>query len=293
VDIYLKEVGRYPLLDAQEERELAALYKRGRAAQHRLQQTQPLSWRERSQLQAAVSRGRAARSRLIEGNLRLVIKLIGPYAHCGLAFGDLVQEGNVGLIHAVERFDHQRGVRFATYAGWWIKQSVLRAAADHGRTIRRPPWLVQEIGTLRKQRTALEARLQRTPSDAELAQALCWTVHRVREIAGYDQPELSLEMSISPQEDCPLSELLADEEAPDPVEEVLRGQARASLRAAIRTHLRPRDQRLLRLRYGLDGSPRQTLGQVAEQLGITAERVRQIEKSALRRLRRAIGRDEL
>lgn len=199
----------------------------------------------------------------------------------------------MGLIKAAERFDHERGVRFSTYAGWWIKQSVLRAAADQGRSIRHPPWLIQEIGQLRKQRAALEARLQRSPTDAELAQALGWSAHRVREIAGYDLPELSLDRTVSQQEDCSLIDLLPDKEAPAPVEQVLRSQACERLRSAMRAYLNSRQQAVLRLRYGMDGEPRHTLTQVADELGITSERVRQIEKSALRRLRSAVPREEL
>ena len=293
VEIYMKEVGHYPLLGPQEERELAALIDRGRTAQLCLQQNKPLTPTERRQLKTAIARGRAARRRLIESNLRLVIKLIGKYAHCGLPFGDLVQEGNIGLIKAAERFDHERGVRFATYAGWWIKQCVLRAAANQGRTIRRPPWLIQEIGQLRKKRAALETSLERLPTDAELAQALGWTAHRVREIEGYDLPELSLEMTVSQQEDCQLLDLLPDEDAPAPVEQVLRSQECERLRSAIRAHLNPRQQAVLRMRYGMDGGPRRTLAQVAARLDITSERVRQIEKSALRRLRGVVPREEL
>jgi RNA polymerase primary sigma factor len=293
LEIYMNEVGHYPLLDAQEERELATLYERGRTAHLRLQQEHTLSESERSRLQRDIARGRSARRRLIESNLRLVVKLIGPYIHCGLPYGDLVQEGNIGLIKAVERFDHERGVRFATYAGWWIKQSVLRAAANHGRTIRRPPWLIQKIGQMRKQRAAFEASQQRLPTDAELAQVLGWSVHRVREIAGYDLPELSLERTVSQEEDCQLVDLLADENVPAPAEEMVRHQACERLRAAMRAHLSPRAQTVLCLRYGFDGEPRRTLVQVAGKLGVTSERVRQIEKSAMRRLRKAIVREEL
>jgi RNA polymerase sigma factor (sigma-70 family) len=289
----MKEVGHYPLLDAETERELATLIKQAKAAQRRLQQNDPLSWRERARLKTAVARGHSARERMIQSNLRLVIKLIGKYAHCGLPFGDLVQEGNIGLMRAVERFDPQRGVRFATYAGWWIKQSVLRALANYGRTIRRPPWLVHAMGQLRQARTTLEARLARTPTDAELAQQLRWTVPRVRQIGGYDQPELSLDMAVDGSEECPLGELLADQDAPAPHETVLRHLACEHVRAAIDAHLDPRAQAVLRLRYGLDGGAHRTLGQIGAELGITAERVRQIEKSAMRQLRRAIVQEEM
>jgi RNA polymerase primary sigma factor len=288
----MKDVGHYPLLGPQEERELAVRYKDGRAAQRRLQGQEGLPWPERRRLQATIAAGDSARRRLIESNLRLVIKLIGQYAYCGLSFDDMVQEGNIGLIKAVERYDHKRGVRFSTYAGWWIKQSVLRAAANHSRTIRRPPWVVQKMGQLRRARSDLENRLGRAPADAELARALDWSVHRVREIARYALPEVSLDMTVSEEEDCQLRDLLPDRDAVAPDEEVLRRQACERLRAALESHLRPRAQAVLCLRYGLDGGPHRTLGAVGDELGITSERVRQIEKSALRRLRRAMAREE-
>jgi RNA polymerase primary sigma factor len=196
------------------------------------------------------------------------------------------------LIKAVERFDHHRGVRFATYAGWWIKQSVLRAAANQGRTIRKPPWLVQEMGQLRKARAALEARLQHAPTDVELAESLGWTAHRVREIAGYDRTVLSLDMPVSQDPECELADMVADTEGPTLSEEVLQRQMCEELLAAMRVRLDAREQTILRLRFGLSGEARMTLSQVAAELGVTPERVRQIEKRAMRCLRRAIAADE-
>ena len=284
VDIYMKEVGHYPLLCAQEERELATLYERGRSAQLRLQQEPGLSVGERSRLQREIARGHSARRRLIESNLRLVIKLIGKYAHCGLPYGDLVQEGNIGLIHAVERFDYHRGVRFATYAGWWIKQSVLRAAANHGRTIRLPVHMVDVVRTVQEAELSLHEQLRRVPTIAEIAEVSGLDEEKILVALNAPGDTVSLDRKVGDDGDAELGDFVHDESSEDPFTRVADASRREHLVRALGT-LDEREQIVLVLRYGLDAEPPRTLSDVGSTLGITRERVRQIETRALGKLR--------
>ena len=152
MEIYMREVGRCRLLSAQEERKLAALYQKGRTAKRLIQERVPLDIQRRANLATALARGERARLQLVEGNLRLVITLVREYRGCGLPLGDLVQEGNIGLLEAVERYDHRKGIRFATYAGWWIKKNVRQALTNHGRVIRLPTWVLDNVARLRRTR---------------------------------------------------------------------------------------------------------------------------------------------
>jgi RNA polymerase primary sigma factor len=286
VDLYMSEIGRYPLLGAQEEIELAVQYERGRAAKRQLQ-SGALDALRRADLKVLVARGQRARRRLIESNLRLVIHLVRQYSGCDLPFADLVQEGNLGLMEAVERFDHRRGVRFATYAGWWIRQTVLRAIACHGKPIRLPPAVNDELVRLQKANAQLETRLRRSPTLDELAVEMGVPAQRVRQLQNWDRKIVSLDMPIGENDESRLADLVPDRDTP-PLDEVLsRRQLRERLCDVMVTHLEPRDQTLLRLRFGLDGEQGQTLREVAHVLGITQERARQVEKRALKRLRSA------
>jgi RNA polymerase sigma factor (sigma-70 family) len=286
VDTYVNEIGRYPLLSAQEETELAGQYERGRAAERRLE-SRARNAQDRPELEIVVMRGQRARQRLIECNLRLVLHLIQHYRDCGLPFGDLVQEGNIGLIKAVERYDPQRGVRFATYAGWWIKQTVLRAVADQGQAIRLPPAVRDELRRLQRTAARLEARLGRAPTCHQVAEELGISEQRAQQLRCWDHTFLSLEAPVSDGRDTRLADLIPDRDAPSLEELIERRQLRERLSNAMDAHLGLRDRTLLRLRFGLDGSQSRTLKQVARALGVTRERARQVEKRALKQLRRA------
>ena len=234
-----------------------------------------------------MERGQRARQRLIQCNLRLVVSMVRQYAGCGLPFGDLVQEGNIGLMEAVERFDHRRGVRFATYAGWWIRQKVLRALATQGRAIRLPPAVNDELNRLQKATRQLEAHLQRPPTLDELALELGVSRWRVRQLQSWDCQIDSLDRPVGENEDVLLSDVISDVKMPSMDEALAYRQLEERLYDAIVTHLTSRDQMLLNLRFGLHGEQKKTLREVAGTLGITLERARQVEKTALKRLRSA------
>jgi RNA polymerase primary sigma factor len=300
VETYLSEVGRYPLLSAQEEIDLAAAYQRGRAARHsqaaRSQAARSQAARSQGAagtrdarvqrtLEKAIARGERARKRMIECNLRLVIHLARPYASRGLPLEDLVQEGNIGLMKAVERFDPRRGVRFATYASWWIKKAMRRASVDQGRAIPLPPALREALHQLWASKARLEARLERPPTIEELAAELGVSVHRVRQVQRWDRTTLSLETPVGSNTDCRLADLIPDRNAPPLDETMARQQLQQRLWETMVAHLAPRELTLLRVRFGLDGSPGQTLKQAARELGLTQTRARQVEKRALKQLR--------
>jgi RNA polymerase primary sigma factor len=284
MDMYLAEIGCYPLLSVQEEVELAIQHERGHTAERQLAEMSFPDIGEQRQCEQDVTCGVHARQRLIECNLRLVVHLAKRFQGCGLAFSDLVQEGNIGLIEAVERFDYRRGVRFASYAGWWIEKSMRRAVRE-ARAIRLPPEINDELYRLRRAREALESRLGRPPAVQELAEQINASVHRVRRLVDWNQEPLSLEMPVGDTENSPLADLIPDHDMP-PVEGfVLHQLRRKDVREAIVTHLEPRDREIVHMRFGLDGGEERTQEEVAQVYGITRERVRQLEKRALQRLR--------
>lgn len=291
VDIYMTEIGQYPLLSARKEVKLAIRYERGRAAKHQLESF-AIDDQMRIELERVVRHGQQARQQLIHCNLRLVIALIRQYAGCGVPFGDLVQEGNVGLIQAVERYDHRRGVRFASYAGWWIRQAVLRAIACQSRPIRLPCAVNDELGRMHRASAQLETCLQRLPTIDELAAEMGVSTQRVRQLQVWDRQIVSLDVPVGENDDRSLADMVPDRDAPTVDERLARRQLVERLQEVIDS-LNSRDRTLLRLRFGLDGDPRQTLRQVAGTLGITQERVRQVEKAALKRLRRTRALHEL
>jgi RNA polymerase sigma factor (sigma-70 family) len=292
VGVYMSEIGRFPLLDAHKEITLARQYECGREAQRQLD-TDDLNAQERAELQLVVERGQRARQRLIQCNLRFVISMVRQYAGCGVPFVDLVQEGNLGLIEAAERFDHRRGVRFASYAGWWIRQTILRALAHQGRDIRLPSAVNDELNRLHKASAQLETRLQRSPTHDELAAEMQVSTQRVRQLQDWDRRMLSLDRPIGENDDALLSDVIPDPKTPPLDETVAHRQLEQRLHDIMVTHLTSRDQRLLSLRFGLGGAQGQTLREVAGILGITQERARQVEKKALKRLRRVGALHEL
>lgn len=288
LDLYMRDMARHALLDAEEEIALAEEHQRGRAAQHRLAKGPVADAQERQALGAAAELGKQARRRLVLCNLRLVIYVAKEYAGGDLAFIDLVQEGNVGLIEAVDRYDHRRRVRFSTYAWWWIRQRMSRAIASQSRTVRLPVHVSSALTRLRRASRELESRLKRRPTPEELAGHMGMNVRKVRRLMQWEQRKvLSLQMPVGSEGESELGDLIDDRDTPSMEEIVAHRQLREKVRGVMQAMLKPRERDVLRLRFGLDGSRSRTLEQVAGEFGVTRERVRQIEARALRRLRHA------
>ncbi|WP_352428204.1 sigma-70 family RNA polymerase sigma factor [Thermoflexus sp.] len=281
--LYLKEVGRIPLLTPQEEIELAQRIERGRAAERRLAQGN-LSPEERRQLEALAADGRAAQEHLILANTRLVISVAKKYAGRGLPLSDLIQEGNIGLIRAVKKFDWRRGHKFSTYATWWIRQAVTRAIADQSRTIRVPVHMGDQIHRLLRLQHQLAQELGRDPTPEELAEAMGIPRSRVEQLLQMARQPISLETPTDDEEESVLGDFIEDRGTTPPAEAVNQQMLREILQEALAT-LSPREVRILKLRYGLADGRSYTLEEVGRKLGVTRERVRQIEAQALARLR--------
>ena len=290
--VYLQEIGRVPLLRAAAEVELATAIETGLAACARLADRRSVSPEQVAALEAQVLAGRQARRRLIEANLRLVVSIARRYMNRGMALGDLIQEGNIGLLRAVEKFDYHRGFKFSTYATWWIRQAITRALADHARTIRIPVHMVEHINRLIRTVNRLQQELGREPSPEELAAALELPLDRVREMLSLLPQPMSLETPVGDEHDAQLADFIEDEAAVD----LERAAERLVLRDQVRLvldSLSGRERRVLELRYGLDGDRDRTLSEIGEALGVTRERIRQIEAKALRKLRHPSRADRL
>ena len=257
VKIYLKEIGRVPLLTAEEEIELA----------ERMAQGDP-----------------KARKRLSEANLRLVVSIAKRYVGRGMQFLDLIQEGNLGLIKAVEKFDHTKGFKFSTYATWWIRQAITRAIADQARTIRIPVHMVETITKVKKISSQLLHKNGHDPSPEEIAEELDMPVERVREIMRIAQDPVSLETPIGEEEDSHLGDFIQDDNVPVPADAAAFTLLKEQLVEVLGT-LTEREQKVLRLRFGLDDGRARTLEEVGKEFNVTRERIRQIEAKALRKLR--------
>ncbi len=257
VRMYLKEIGRVPLLTAEDEVELARRIEQG---------------------------DEEAKRRLAEANLRLVVSIAKRYVGRGMLFLDLIQEGNLGLIKAVEKFDYRKGYKFSTYATWWIRQAITRAIADQARTIRIPVHMVETINKLIRVARQLLQELGREPTPEEIADEMGIPVERVREIQKIAQEPVSLETPIGEEEDSHLGDFIEDEEAPAPAEAASFMLLKEQLEEVLET-LTPREEKVLRLRFGLDDGRARTLEEVGAVFGVTRERIRQIEAKALRKLR--------
>nr|WP_203594352.1 RNA polymerase sigma factor [Streptomyces sp. SID9124] len=289
---YLREIGRIPLLTAAEEVELARCVEAGLFAEERLARTPDPDTRLAVDLDRLVVMGRTAKRRLIEANLRLVVSVAKRYVGRGLTMLDLVQEGNLGLIRAVEKFDYARGYKFSTYATWWIRQAMSRALADQARTIRVPVHVVELINrVVRVQRRMLQERGYE-PTPEEVAAHLDLTPERVGEILRLAQEPISLHAPVGEEEDVSLGDLIEDGDAASPVESAAFLLLRQHLEAVLST-LGERERRVVQLRYGLvDGRPR-TLEEIGRIFGVTRERIRQIESKTLSRLRDHTSADQL
>ncbi|MFZ5808626.1 MAG: sigma-70 family RNA polymerase sigma factor [Chloroflexota bacterium] len=285
LDLYLREMSSVPLLNHQEEIELAQRIEQGREAQKRIAGAcGRLRKRKLQELQALVRDGVAAREHLIKANTRLVISIARRYIGCGVPFSDLIQEGNLGLIRAVEKFEYQRGFRFSTYATWWIRQAVMRAIAMQSRTIRLPVYLGDRVRRIQQVVHSLEQDLGRPPTSEEVAAETDETPERVNWFLQLSQIPLSLENPYGDDEEAEFGAFIEDELAEKPYDAVQYLMLKEQVEIALAT-LTPREARVLRMRYGLDHQHQLTLEEVGDKFGLTRERIRQIELQALRRLR--------
>lgn len=296
VRMYLKEIGKVPLLSADEEIELAQKMEAGSVAvekipllKERLAETGDEQEKEEIQakikaLQLDVDRGSDAKKRLAEANLRLVVSIAKRYVGRGMLFLDLIQEGNLGLIKAVEKFDYRKGYKFSTYATWWIRQAITRAIADQARTIRIPVHMVETINKLIRVSRQLLQELGREPTPEEIAEEMKMPVERVREILKISQEPVSLETPIGEEEDSHLGDFIKDDNVPVPADAAAFTLLKEQLEEVLGT-LTEREQKVLTLRFGLEDGRARTLEEVGKEFNVTRERIRQIEAKALRKLR--------
>ena len=296
VRMYLKEIGKVPLLSADEEIELAQKMEAGSVAvekipllKERLAETGDEQEKEEIQaeikaLQLDVDRGSDAKKRLAEANLRLVVSIAKRYVGRGMLFLDLIQEGNLGLIKAVEKFAYRKGYKFSTYATWWIRQAITRAIADQARTIRIPVHMVETINKLIRVSRQLLQELGREPTPEEIAEEMKMPVERVREILKISQEPVSLETPIGEEEDSHLGDFIKDDNVPVPADAATFTLLKEQLEEVLGT-LTEREQKVLTLRFGLEDGRARTLEEVGKEFNVTRERIRQIEAKALRKLR--------
>ena len=284
ISLYLKEMARVPLLTAQQEVDLARQFEQGREAREKLARNGNLPEGEQSLLRTLVERGDAMRAHLIKANTRLVVSIAKRYLGQGVPFLDLIQEGNLGLIKAVQKFDYHRGHRFSTYATWWIRQAITRALADQGRVIRLPVHLSDRIRKVYRVAQQLEQEWGRQPTPEEIAEDLSLPPQKVQWMLKVSQRPLSLEKPVGEEEDSELGTFIPDEEAPTPSDSAYQHLLEERL-DGILTGLTAREARILRLRFGLYDGRSYTLEEVGKKFGLTRERIRQIEHEALDRLR--------
>ncbi|MGH2538537.1 MAG: sigma-70 family RNA polymerase sigma factor [Candidatus Promineifilaceae bacterium] len=283
VGLYFREMGQQGLLSAVEEVLLAQEIEAGREAEQKLA-NEALELEDRYDLYRAKEIGEAARAHLIRANTRLVVSIAKKYRGRGLQFLDLIQEGNVGLMKAVEKYDYRRGNRFSTYATWWIRQAVTRALANHGRTIRIPAHLGGRISKLYQVAQELEQELGRQPTAEEIAENMELPAERVRWMLRTSRQPVHLERPVGDESDAELGDFIEDIELPQPAETVAQNMLTEEI-SEILDQLTPREARILRLRYGLQDGESRTLKEVGEMFGLSRERIRQLEKEALRKLR--------
>ncbi len=293
VRMYLKEIGKVSLLTSEEEVSLAQTMSDGHAAERRLRecasgekQGQPssLTQEEKAELTRVAKEGETAKQRLAEANLRLVVSIAKRYVGRGMHFLDLIQEGNLGLIKAVEKFDYTKGYKFSTYATWWIRQAITRAIADQARTIRIPVHMVETINKVIRVSRQLLQELGHDPSPEEIAEEMNMPVEKVREILKIAQEPVSLETPIGEEEDSHLGDFIPDEEASEPSEAASFTLLKEQLVDVLST-LTKREEKVLRLRFGIEDGRTRTLEEVGREFNVTRERIRQIEAKALRKLR--------
>jgi RNA polymerase primary sigma factor len=290
VRMYLKEIGRVPLLNGPQEVELAKRIEAGTLAAEKLAELnavgelETLDFAERRSLQRVARDGDQAKQELIQANLRLVVSIAKRYVGRGMLFLDLIQEGNLGLMRAVEKFDYTKGFKFSTYATWWIRQAITRAIADQARTIRIPVHMVESINKVHRVQRQMLQELEREPTIEELADKVGMTPARVREIMRISQDPLSLDSPVGEEDDSNLADFIEDAQADAPAEIAARAMLNSAVLEAL-GELNEREQQVVRLRFGLEDGQARTLEEVGKEFGVTRERIRQIESKTLAKLR--------
>ncbi|MGC4870320.1 RNA polymerase sigma factor SigB [Micromonospora sp. DT53] len=285
VRAYLNGIGRTKLLTAAQEVDLARRIEAGLFADEKLATCTPVSAELRADLELIVAEGRAAKDHLLEANLRLVVSIAKRYTGRGMAFLDLIQEGNLGLIRAVEKFDYAKGYKFSTYATWWIRQAITRAMADQARTIRIPVHMVEQVNRMVRARRELSVTLGREPTVAEVARALEIPEIQVIELISYDREPVSLDQAVGDDGESALGDFVASvDPRTEPGDAAAQGELRNEVSIVLST-LSQREQAVIRLRFGLDDGRQRTLDEVGREFGLSRERIRQIEKVTLLKLR--------
>ena len=286
VRVYLNGIGKTALLTAAQEVDLAKRIEAGVFAQHVLDQAGPgeLDKQYAADLRAIVRDGRRARNHLLEANLRLVVSLAKRYTGRGMPLLDLIQEGNLGLIRAVEKFDYTKGFKFSTYATWWIRQAITRGMADQARTIRLPVHLVEQVNKLARIRRDLHQKLGRDATHGELATESGIAEEKIADLLDHARDPVSLDMPVGAEEEAPLGDFIEDGEAADAETTVISHLLHDDLRRVLAT-LEDREQQVIRMRYGLDDGQPRTLDQIGRRFGLSRERVRQIEREVMAKLR--------
>ncbi|WP_405094316.1 sigma-70 family RNA polymerase sigma factor [Micromonospora sp. NBC_01392] len=284
VGVYLHEISRTPLLDAAREVDLSKAIEGGLYAEHLLDSDRIPDGVTRDELERVVADGERAKDLFIRANLRLVVSIARRYVRSGMPMLDLIQEGNTGLVRAVEKFDYERGFKFSTYATWWIRQAISRAIAQQERTVRLPVHLVEDVNRMRNVARQLTRELGADPEPEQIAASLGVTVERVNELVRWSQDTVSLDTPVGDDGDTNLGDLVADSDAPSPEEIVLTGLERQRIEGLL-NHLDDRSAGIMRARYGLEDGREHSLTEVASRFSLSRERIRQLEIQALGRLR--------
>ncbi len=292
VRMYLKEIGKVPLLTAEQEVTLAKRIEAGAAATDRLENEVIKDASQRSSLKAIVRDGEMASRQLVEANLRLVVSIAKRYANRGMALLDLVQEGNLGLMRAVDKFDYTKGFKFSTYATWWIRQAITRAIADQARTIRIPVHMVETMNKVMRIRRQMAQELEREPTHAELAKKAQLPIEKIREIERIQQDPVSLETRVGEEDDSMLGDFVVDPTGSTPQKIAARKLLIEAIEQAL-DELNERERAIVRLRFGLDDGEVRTLEEVGQAFGVTRERIRQIESKTLQKLRHPVRSKQL